>query len=497
MQIRDLECKTALDRATIRFYEKEGLIVPERKENGYREYSEEILNDLLKIKLLRQLGMSLDTIKKIRQGSADFNLALSTQIRNLQNVMQAAARAKEVCEELYRANTSYQELNAVYYLQELDKQLTKIPKKNFREYVQRPYHPIRRFLARVTDYALLRMLLEFLLVVILRIRPYSQFLSGLIAYGVPFLMIPISAFLLSKWGTTPGKWLFGLSVLSENGCRLTYADAVTREWRALAEGYGFGIPVWALIRLYKSYISYQKYDLDWDMFCEYQFVDWCNRNKVIVSLSMAILVFMNIFIVSDAVRPRYRGGVTIPQFAANYNFYSKMLDGQLDAEETMRTDGNWYPQPANRVTIDVAGQPLYPNQNFEFETEKSLIKSIRYVNKWSDVQILQPVRYNCKKAALTAVMTQKGIGFSDVMTFSKMLDSTDWLNDGNITYKNISITWDIETVNCILFDDNHYTAQDETMPSQVSVVFEIKIDNLCTTPRPRLNVSRPRCCFLI
>ena len=66
MQIRDLECKTALDRATIRFYEKEGLIVPERKENGYRDYSEEILNDLFKIKLLRQLGMSLDTIKKIR-----------------------------------------------------------------------------------------------------------------------------------------------------------------------------------------------------------------------------------------------------------------------------------------------------------------------------------------------------------------------------------------------------------------------------------------------
>lgn len=175
------------------------------------------------------------------------------------------------------------------------------------------------------------------------------------------------------------------------------------------------------------------------MFCEYQFVDWCNRNKIIVLLSMAILVFMNIFIVSDAVRPRYRGGITIPQFAANYNFYSKMLDGQRDAEETMRTDGNWYPQPANRVTIDVAGQPLYPNQNFEFETEKSLIKSIRYVNKWSDVQILQPVRYNCKKVALTAVMTQKGIGFSDVMTFSKMLDSTDWLNDGNITHKNIQL----------------------------------------------------------
>lgn len=41
MQIRDIEVKTGLDRATIRFYEKEGLIRPQRKENGYRVHSEE------------------------------------------------------------------------------------------------------------------------------------------------------------------------------------------------------------------------------------------------------------------------------------------------------------------------------------------------------------------------------------------------------------------------------------------------------------------------
>ena len=77
MQIRDLECKAGLDRATIRFYEKEGLIVPKRKENGYREYSDDNLVHLLKIGLLRQLGMSLDTIKGIQQECVDFNQALS------------------------------------------------------------------------------------------------------------------------------------------------------------------------------------------------------------------------------------------------------------------------------------------------------------------------------------------------------------------------------------------------------------------------------------
>ena len=40
MDIRTLEMKTGLARANIRFYEKEGLIAPKRKENGYRDYAE-------------------------------------------------------------------------------------------------------------------------------------------------------------------------------------------------------------------------------------------------------------------------------------------------------------------------------------------------------------------------------------------------------------------------------------------------------------------------
>ena len=77
MQILELESKTGLDRATIRHYEKEGLVQPARRENGYRDYSDDNVNDLLKIKLLRQLGMSLDKIRKLQQGSDGFSNALA------------------------------------------------------------------------------------------------------------------------------------------------------------------------------------------------------------------------------------------------------------------------------------------------------------------------------------------------------------------------------------------------------------------------------------
>ncbi len=55
MTIKELEERTGLSRANIRFYEKEGLLSPLRRENGYREYTEEDVQTLQRIKLLRSL----------------------------------------------------------------------------------------------------------------------------------------------------------------------------------------------------------------------------------------------------------------------------------------------------------------------------------------------------------------------------------------------------------------------------------------------------------
>ena len=68
MTIREAEQRTGLDRATIRFYEKEGLISPKRLDNGYRDYAEEEITALLRIKLLRELGVSLEEIRALQQG---------------------------------------------------------------------------------------------------------------------------------------------------------------------------------------------------------------------------------------------------------------------------------------------------------------------------------------------------------------------------------------------------------------------------------------------
>ena len=52
MNIKEIEERSGLTRANIRYYEQEGLLAPARRENKYRDYSEEDLETLLRIALL-------------------------------------------------------------------------------------------------------------------------------------------------------------------------------------------------------------------------------------------------------------------------------------------------------------------------------------------------------------------------------------------------------------------------------------------------------------
>ena len=52
MKIKELENILSITRSNIRFYEKQGLFSPERKDNNYREYTERDIDLLKKIIIL-------------------------------------------------------------------------------------------------------------------------------------------------------------------------------------------------------------------------------------------------------------------------------------------------------------------------------------------------------------------------------------------------------------------------------------------------------------
>ena len=65
MLIGELVERTGLTKDTIRFYEKKGLISLDRKsrrENNYKEYPEQVLEKLMLIRKLKDMGFTLNEI---------------------------------------------------------------------------------------------------------------------------------------------------------------------------------------------------------------------------------------------------------------------------------------------------------------------------------------------------------------------------------------------------------------------------------------------------
>lgn len=324
MLIKDLEAKSALDRATIRFYEKEGLITPERQENGYRTYSEADLDTLLKVKLLRQLEMSIDNIKDIQQGQGSLTAAAEQQIGILEAKIKGTERSLEICREIRNSGSGYDDLDAIYYLNKLH-QASEYPAakviRPFCEPVRREYHPVRRYLARMLDYGLLNYILRFLVIVVFRVRPFGTIWSTVLNFTALFTLIPIQAFLLHRFGTTPGKWVLGLRVESCDGGNLCWQDALDREWNVLRYGRGYGIPLWEEWRLFKSYKKYRdEMETEWDRCCEYIFEEWNSKRKAAMAGFICVLTCIALFTAADATKPKYRGEeLTVQEFAENYN----------------------------------------------------------------------------------------------------------------------------------------------------------------------------------
>ena len=66
MQTKDVIELTGLDRETIRFYEKKGIISkPARTDSGYRKYNEETISQINFTKMAKEAGFTLSEIKKL------------------------------------------------------------------------------------------------------------------------------------------------------------------------------------------------------------------------------------------------------------------------------------------------------------------------------------------------------------------------------------------------------------------------------------------------
>ena len=121
MTIKDVEERTGLSRSNIRFYEKEKLIEPLRNEsNGYRDYSENDVENIKKIAYLRTLGISIEDIRSIISEKVTLQEMLEKQKEVLKNQITDLNKAKLMCEKMLdEESISYEKLQVEQYVTDL------------------------------------------------------------------------------------------------------------------------------------------------------------------------------------------------------------------------------------------------------------------------------------------------------------------------------------------------------------------------------------------
>jgi len=103
MKIKDVEERVEIPRASIRYYEREGLLVTGRNPaNGYREYSEENVECLERIIFLRKLGISIEDIRCFQKGDVALSEILESRKKQIVGEKEDLQRQTELSEILLK-----------------------------------------------------------------------------------------------------------------------------------------------------------------------------------------------------------------------------------------------------------------------------------------------------------------------------------------------------------------------------------------------------------
>lgn len=368
MTIKELEALVDLPRTSIRYYEREGLIAPSRSDNNYRDYTPEDADALQKIKLLRKLHLEVDTIRLIQQGSLSLDQALADQLHTLEGDQKALTQAREVCRALRESSSDYDHLNPLPWLEQLARdEVPSSPHFPAPSDTMPPLpvapHPIRRFLARELDYNLMALVvLVFQLFVFHIPDSDNAILNWLAGYLILLPMLAVEAVLLHLWGTTPGKWLLGLSLRDRAGNKLSRRRAFYRSCMLFAKGYGFNIPIYNLYRYYKSYRTCKDGEpLPWDQDTyssldddvAYTAAPLQTFHGVRWTACCALTLALSLLVVLAGLRPPCQGELTVAELSRNYNHMVAMYKMALP---DMDDAGQWIAPPydPNHIVINLS-----------------------------------------------------------------------------------------------------------------------------------------------
>lgn len=121
MKINEVEAQVGITKKNIRFYEEQGLLSPRRNsENGYRDYGEAEVAVLRQIKLLRKLGVPLEEIRRMQQGTHTVGDGMRRHLVTLEREQENLTQAIRLCGELKDCTQRLEDLDAQAVLERME-----------------------------------------------------------------------------------------------------------------------------------------------------------------------------------------------------------------------------------------------------------------------------------------------------------------------------------------------------------------------------------------
>lgn len=307
MKIKEVEQQTGITKANIRYYESQGLISPNRESNGYRTYDETHVKELLRIKLLRSLGLTIESIKALCDDKIKLEDALTERKAQFQGQHQELVVSEKVINILLDSDFAFHELKPDEYLALLEPEEENPIQRDVNT---KPVLPMRRLWARTLDFTFYNLVLYLVAPGLFQVEGFNLFLI----VAEILMLIVIEPFLLSTVYTTPGKLVFGMTVTSLDGRRLTYKEALNRTLLVLQHGLGFCAPFLKEYMQISSYVTVENGgELIWEQNSELNIRDSKTWRYIVFALFFvaamaypAKMEFDRIF-TSNEIEAKYEG----------------------------------------------------------------------------------------------------------------------------------------------------------------------------------------------
>lgn len=117
MLINEVESVVGLSKKSIRYYEEEGLLNPKRNiNNDYRIYNEDDLHKLKLIKFLRELGVSINDIKRLNNNTLSLEDCLKERLQAIYREKDNYLKIQNMCNDIISHHDTYSNIDISKYV---------------------------------------------------------------------------------------------------------------------------------------------------------------------------------------------------------------------------------------------------------------------------------------------------------------------------------------------------------------------------------------------